>query len=270
MKITEFLRSECIQVNSTADDKALALCDIAALAKKSDILRDISEDAILEALQDRETLGATAFGNGIAVPHCRIRDVKDFVVGLMTIPQGVDFESDDRQEVKLVVFIIAPRHQDNTHIRLLSAISQALQNDVSVQKMIHASDADALREAFLEAAGQDISERLPTRRNLVQVLVQDEKVFCEILELLSGLENTSLTVLSTEQPQSYLIAAALPADVSEEINIPGGKAIMAIVERRLTNEVIRRIESVTGSLMECVGVMVTVQELDYSAGSLEV
>ena len=270
MKITEFLRSECIRVKSTADDKALALCDIAALAKESDILKNISEDAILEALQDRETLGATAFGHGIAVPHCRMRDVKDFVVGLMTIPKGVDFESEDRQEVKLIVFIIAPRRQDNTHIRLLSAISQALQDDASVQKMIQAPDADALRVAFLEAAGQDISEQLPVRRNLFHVFVQDQKVFVEILESLSGLENSSLTVLSTEQPQSCLIAASLPADVSGEVNLSGGKAIMAIVERRLSNEVIRRIESVTGSLMECIGVMVTVQELDYSAGSLEV
>ena len=48
------------------------------------------------------------------------------------------------------------------------------------------------------------------------------------------------------------------------------KVITAIVERRLNNEVIRRVESITGSLLECMGVMVTVQELDYSAGSLEV
>lgn len=268
MKLTELLRTECIRVNSSADDKALALCDIAALAKKSDLLRHVSEDAILEALQDRETLGATAFGNGIAIPHCRMRDVEDFVVGLMTVPRGVEFESEDHRKVQLIVFIIGPRHQDNTHIRMLSAISQALQDDVSVQKMIAAKDADTLRQTFLEAAGQDISERLPVRRSLFHIFVQDEKVFEEILESLSGLENRSLTVMDTQQPQSYLIGAALPADVAGEINLPGGKAIVVIVERRLSNEVIRRIESITGSLIECMGVMVTMQELDYSAGSL--
>lgn len=270
MKVTRFLRNECIQVHSTADDKALALCDIAALAKKSEILNHVSEDEILEALQDRETLGATAFGNGIAIPHCRLRDVEDFVVGLMTIPAGVDFESEDRQRVQLVVFIVGPRHQDNTHIRLLSAISQALQDNASVKKMILADDADALRTAFLEAAGQDISERLPIRRNLVHVFVQDEKVFGEIVERLSGLENSSAAILDTDNPRTYLSNSPLFAGFSENGETAGGKMLMAIVERRLTNEVIRRIESVTGSLMECIGVMVTVQELDYSAGSLAI
>ncbi len=261
MKLKELLRSECIRAGSTADDKALVLCEIADLARRCDILKNVPEGAILEALQDRETLGATAFGRGVAIPHCRMRDVDDFVVGLMTIPNGVEFESDDRRKVRLIVFIIAPRHQDNTHIRLLSAISQTLQDEALVQQMIDAPDAEALKAAFLEAAGQDISERIPIRRNLVQILVQDDRVFREILESLSSLESTSLTVTQTETPARYLYD--LPA--SDETS---GKMITAIVQRRLSNEVIRRIESITGSLMECAGVMVTVQELDYSAGSL--
>jgi nitrogen PTS system EIIA component len=267
MKLQELLRSECIRVGSTADDKALALCDIAALAKQSPLLADISEEAILEALQDRETLGATAFGIGVAIPHCRMKNVEDFVVGLMTIPRGVDFESDDHRKVKLVVFIIAPRYQDNTHIRLLSAISQALQDEVSVQAMIAAADADALRTAFLQAAGQDISERLPTRRNLIEVFVQDDKVFRQILASLTELENCSLTVVETTGAHQYLNLSGSRRRADSAA--PNGKMIAVIIQRRLSNEVIRRIESVTGSLMECTGVMVTVQELDYSAGSLE-
>lgn len=246
--------------------KRLALCEIAALAKKSEVLRHVPEGAILEALQDRETLGSTAFGNGVAIPHCRMRDVKDFVVGLMTIPQGLDFEAEDQKRVKLMVFIIAPRQQSNTHVRLLSVISQALQDTEAVEKMTQAKDEDQLRQLFLEAARQDISEQVLVRRNMVHVFVQDEKVFREILESLSGLENVSLAVVDAKRCRSYL---PIYADFVENGD-NACKVITVIVERRLNNEVIRRIETITGSLFECIGVMVTVQELNYAAGSLEV
>lgn len=269
MKLAELLRSECISVNSTADDEALVLCEIARLAKQSDILKDISEETILESLQERETLGTTAFGNGVAIPHCRMRDVKDFVVGLMTIPEGVEFEAHDRQKVQLMVFIVGPRQQSDTHIRLLSVISQTLQDAKAVQKMIRAKSKAALRRIFLEAAGEDISEQVPMRRSMVHVFVQDDKIFRHILEALSGLENSSFSVLDARSSKPYLSELPLYKGFAENGNSVC-KVIAAVVERRLSNEVIRRVESVTGSLFECTGVMVTVQQLDYAAGTLEV
>lgn len=257
MKFSELLRSECICVHSKADDKALALCEIASLAKNSNVLKNVSEEAILEAFQDRETLGSTAFGNGVAIPHCRVRDAKDFVIGLMTIPRGAEFEAEDRKKVQLIVFIIAPRQQSDLHIRLLSTISRALQDEASVQKMIAAKSAEQLRGIFLEAAGEDISEQISLRRNLIHVFVQDENVFRDILETLCGLETISVTVLDAHRTR-----------LSKKSD-DASKVIVAIVERRLSNEVIRRVETITGPLIECMGVMVTVQELDYSAGSLE-
>lgn len=266
MKLSELVRSECISVGSTVDDKALALCEIARSAKKCSVLKNVSEETILEALQDRETLGSTAFGNGVAIPHCRVRDVKDFVVGIMTIPDGVEFEAEDRKKVQLIVFIVAPRQQNNVHIRLLSAVSRALQDEASVQKMIDADNAKQLRRAFLEAAGEDISEQIMLRRNLIHVFVQDENVFREILEALCGLDNISLSVADAARSRSFLPLYEGLIEKGEKT----AKVITAIVERRLRNEVIRRIETITGSLFECTGVMVTVHELDYSAGSLDV
>ncbi len=266
MKLSDLLRSECIEVNSTADDKALALCEIAQLAKQSNVLRNVSEEAVLEAFQDRETLGSTAFGNGVAIPHCRVRDVKDFVVGLMTIPQGAEFEAEDRKKVQLIVFIVAPRQQSDMHIRLLSVISRALQDKTAVQKMITADSSAELRSIFLEAAGEDISEQIPLRRNLIHVFIQDDGVFREILEALCGLENISLSVSDTQRSRNFLpLYAGLVDETSS-----GCKVITAIVERRLSNEVVRRVEAITGSLLECMGVMVTVQQLEYAAGSLEI
>jgi len=269
MKLTELLRSECIRVGSTVDDKAMALCDIAALAKKSAILKNVSEEAILEAMQERETLGTTAFGHGIAIPHCRMKGVRDFVVGLLTVPAGVEFESEDAQKVHLLVFIISPQKSDNAHIRLLSTVSQALQDASVVRKMIEAPDSETLRSLFLNATKEDVSDQFPLCRSMVQVFVQDKNVFLEILEALSSLEDTSLSVFDGQSCSSALVAAQSGKKGS---SVKGketvSKCITAIIDRSLSNEVIRRVETITGSLQECIGVMVTVQELTYSGGSL--
>lgn len=269
MKLQDLLRTECIRVNSSADDKALALCEIAALAKESKVLKRVSEEAVLEALQERETLGTTAFGSGIAIPHCRMRDVKDFVVGVMTVPAGVEFESEDGKKVRLIVFIIGPRDQSDTHIRLLSTLSQILQDESMVEKIIKAKSAENVRSLLLAGAGGEITERAPVYRNLVHVFVQDDKVFHGILEKLSSLEGTSMSIFDAASARPYLKELPLYAGFSEN-GESVCKVIVLIVEQRLCNEVVRRIETITGSLHQCIGVMVTVQELTYSAGSLEV
>lgn len=259
MKLANLLRDECIKIGSRVDDKAMALCEIAALAKESPLLKKISEEDVLEALQERETTGTTAFGHGIAIPHCRMKGVRDFVVGLLTVPDGVEFDSEDGKKVQLLVFIIAPIKENSTHLRLLSAVSQGLQDAVAVEKMIFAENPDILKQVFLEAAGQEVSEQVPVARDQIQILVQDEQVFRDILKAVSGLENTFLTTTKIQTKQAKLTVSGNKGDWS----------VLLITERSLRNEVIRRVETVTGSLLKCSGVLVSIQELAFVAGSLE-
>lgn len=268
MKLTDVLRCECIQAGSAVDDKAMALCEIASLAKKSKLLKSVSEETVLEALQERETLGSTAFGRGIAIPHCRLQGIKDFVVGVLTSPQGVEFESEDGQKVHLIVFIIAPREQSDRHIRLLSMISRMLQDDSMVEKLIEAKSAAEVKAVLLESAEDDLSEQLPVVRSQIHIFVQNDKIFRSILEKLAGLDDILLTVVEAKPTRSYLSKTSLYADFSKN-GKTACKVIVAVVERSLSNEVIRRVETITGPLLECTGVMVTVQELSYFAGSLE-
>lgn len=269
MKLSEWLREECVKAGSSVDDKAMALCEIATLARRSDICRNISEDDILEALQHRETLGSTAFGHGIAIPHCRLNGIDDFVIGLMTVPEGVDFEAQDGQKVHLLVFIIAPVGKRNTHIRLLSALSQTLQNSTAVTRMLDASTNPQLAKAFRQGAGLEIQAFEPTLRNLVHIFVQDEGIFKTILDAVSGLDGVSLSIFDAANAHHYLTQIPIYADFAQPDHPAHCKVIAAMVERPLSNEIIRRVESVTGSLLERSGVMITVQELTWAAGELE-
>lgn len=255
MKLSELIRNECIRVGSQADDKAFALCEIAALAKESHLLKKIAEEDILEALQERETTGTTAFGHGIAIPHCRMKGVRDFVVGLMTVPGGVEFDSEDGNKVQFIVFIIAPQEDNRTHLRVLSAISQSLQDPAAVEKMIFAEDQKLLKQLFLDAARQEVSDQIPLLRDQIQIYVQDKGIYQEIAKAMTGLENVSMIVTPIQCPLS---------STCEE-----GSDIVLIAERSLRNEVIRRVESVTGNLSECSGVLVSIQELALALGSLE-
>jgi PTS system nitrogen regulatory IIA component len=60
-------------------------------------------------LQQRERIGTTGFGGGIAIPHCSLDDIEEFVVGLLIVSDGVDFESLDGKKTTTFFFIIGPK-----------------------------------------------------------------------------------------------------------------------------------------------------------------
>jgi PTS system nitrogen regulatory IIA component len=270
MKLSDVIRRECIQINGVFEDKAMVLCEIAALARKSPLCRNVPEEAILEALQERETLGSTAFGNGVAIPHCRLNNVRDFVVGLISIPDGVDFEALDQKKVHLIIFIIAPTADNTTHVRLLSSISQALQDPAGVKKMIAAKTEKGLCDRLIQAAEKDIPVYDEAgRKNLLSVLIQDKITFEKILAAMAAIEGSSISVIDAKNSHSCLKSIPLFAGIHNSSHSEFCQIIMAVVERKLTNEIIRRIETVTGSLSQCSGILLTVQELSFCAGMLE-
>jgi PTS system nitrogen regulatory IIA component len=270
MKLSDVIHLECVKPQVSVEDKAMVLCEIASLAHKNPLCRNVSEESILEALQDRETLGSTAFGNGVAIPHCRLKNIHEFVVGLMSVPDGVDFESPDGKKVFLIIFIIAPTTDTAAHIRLLSAISQALQNPAAVEKMVAAKTAKALCEKFIQATESDIPTYEPGKKNLLTIAIQDHAAFDKIIAALAGIDGVSLSVIESQNAYPYLKSIPLFAALSNHDHPTFSKQIIAVVERKLSNEIIRRIETFTGSLSECSGILVTVQELTFCAGMLEI
>jgi len=268
MKLIDVLREECIVTGAQFHDKAEALRQIVQVAKKSPILKDVSDEEILAGLQERESLGSTGFGNGIAIPHCRLKSVTDFVVGIITVPSGIDFEALDGGKVNLIIFIIAPEAKSNEHLKLLSAISQTLLIPGAVKEILTESTSEALCESFLRYTHAEIDTKKQTTKVVFNVFVQDKNVFRDILEKLTGIETSSLVVANTESVAAYLRKVPLFADFWRDKPSSFSKVIIAVVDKGLANETIRRIESVTGDLNECTGVMVTIQDISYAAGSL--
>jgi len=268
MKLIDVLRKECVVAGAQFSDKAEALRQIVQTAKKSSILKDMPDEDILAGLQERESLGSTGFGKGIAIPHCRLQSVTDFVVGIITVASGVDFEALDEEKVNLIIFIIAPEAKSNEHLKLLSAISQTLLIPGAVKEILSESTSEAVCESFLRHTHAEIDTKKQTTKCQFNVFVQDENIFRDILEKLAGIETSSLVITNTENVAAYLTKVPLFADFWRDKPSSFSKVIMAIVNKGLSNETIRRIESVTGDLNKCTGVVVTIYDICYAAGSL--
>lgn len=268
MTVIDALRAECIAVNATISDKTQALRKVAECAKQSAILDSVDTEEIVRSLEERENLGSTGFGKGIAIPHCRLPAVSDFVIGIVTVPEGVDFDAVDEKPVQLIAFIIAPEDTSNTHLRLLSSISQVLQDPKAVQEIIAGSTAEVVRESFLRHAAGELDTTGRTGTHAVCIVIQNEKLFYEILEVFSGMKATSAVVLKSENMRAHL--GRIPLFQGLWTQEPGGfsHTILATVGKGLVNELVRQIETRTGDLDKCTDIMITVQEVFYTAGSL--
>ena len=270
MNLIHALRHECVQAGSACTSRNEVLATIATLAKKSDLLTHIAEDAIYQALVDREELSTTGFGNGIAIPHCRLEGVEDFVVGIVTVPGGADFAAMDEQPVNLFVFIVAPASSSNIHIKILSAISQVLNVPEHVAEMLAAPTPEILTEAFLRHVRDEADPRQHDNKNIFRVQLQNEELFHDVLKIFSGFNSSTVMVSEAEPAANYLQKMPLFAGFWSDKQNEFCKVILATVDKQDTNETIRRIEQQVGLLDDRDDILLTVQELFYCSGSLNV
>lgn len=265
MKLLNAFAEECARAQATVDNKDDLLKLIANLSAESGKLGELSKEDILKALREREDMDSTGYGNGIAIPHCRLPEADDFVVGLVSLKEGIDFDSIDDEPVHLTAFIVAPDSQSNEHIRILSQISRVLQIPEAVKEMRQASEGDVLRESFLRWAVDEPNSESKSK-NLFHVFIQEETLFQEILTIFSSIESSSAFVVETENMSAYLGKLPLFSGFWADSPDRFGRMIVALVAENMTNETIRRIEQVTGKLSEHPGIVVAVQSLFYCDG----
>ncbi|MEM6492768.1 MAG: PTS sugar transporter subunit IIA [Pseudomonadota bacterium] len=99
---------------------------------------------ILDGLQQREVLGSTGFGQGVAIPHCRNAAVKRPSMALLKLENPCDFQSADAVPVTLVFGLVSPENAGASHLHALAAISRLLRDEAMLQALFGADDAEAL------------------------------------------------------------------------------------------------------------------------------
>lgn len=268
MNIIEVIKPECIVTGAAPKSKDEALLLAAVTACKASNLSNISPQDIVSALKQREALGTTGFGDGIAIPHCRLDGIIGFSVGMITVPDGVDFDSLDNQKVKLIIFIIGPGKDTTEHIRLLSSISRILQIPHAINEFQSQTCPEALYESFIRYSGDQLTPKDAGKKALIHLFVQDESIFTDLLNVFPAVDSASTSVIDARPMSGYLLKTPLFMGLWSDNTSDYAKLIVSVVDKHMTNETIRRIEQITGPLSERNDIMVTVQDLFYAAGAI--
>jgi PTS system nitrogen regulatory IIA component len=126
MKLSDLLPLENIFINIDGNSKKKVLENLSVYI--SSLAEGASSEKIYRSLQARERLGTTAIGDGIAIPHSRINELKKITAAFFKLNSSIDFNSDDRILVDLIFVLIVPDEQDEQHLKALSLIAGVLQN----------------------------------------------------------------------------------------------------------------------------------------------
>ena len=147
MHIGELLDRNAIALRVSAANKRQALALVAEIAA-----RNLGMDAadILDALAEREQLGSTGVGHGVAAPHARLEGVNRIRGVFVRLDQPVEFESVDDQPVDLIFALFAPVDAGAEHLRALAKVSRLLRHADLRQQLRQARTADAIHALLVQ------------------------------------------------------------------------------------------------------------------------
>lgn len=141
MEITDILSEQAVMAHLKAGSKKQALQELAHHAAQ---IAELDERVIFDALLERERLGTTGVGLGIAIPHAKLPNL-DRLYGLFArLDVPVDFEAIDEQPVDLMFLLLAPESAGADHLKALARVSRLLRNQVVCEKLRGADSAEAI------------------------------------------------------------------------------------------------------------------------------
>lgn len=117
----------------------------------------IDEAAVLDGLEERERLGSTGFGRGVAIPHTRSDTIKRPIVVLLRLESPVEFDAADAMPVDLVFGLISPERAGATHLHALAAISRLVRDDAMHEALNEAPNTEALFALLSNQLERDVA-----------------------------------------------------------------------------------------------------------------
>lgn len=129
--------------------KPLVIEKIAEMASSRYVNREQLKAIIMEGLQAREMLGSTALTRGVALPHCRIPDISDFIIGILVSLEGVAYGSLDGKLTRVFFFVIAPKESGNEYLNIMAEIGAFLSEEERVTLLADSKSDESLYLTFL-------------------------------------------------------------------------------------------------------------------------
>jgi PTS system nitrogen regulatory IIA component len=147
MLLSDFISPDSVVASLKAKSKKQLLQDLSVRAAR---LTGLSERDIFDVLLQRERLGSTGLGHGIAIPHGKVQGLKRIVGIFARLAEPVDFDAVDGDPVDIVFLLLAPEGAGADHLKALARISRLLREGSAVEKLRASKDAAALYALLTE------------------------------------------------------------------------------------------------------------------------
>ncbi|HVU31605.1 MAG TPA: PTS sugar transporter subunit IIA [Sphingomicrobium sp.] len=152
MQLSDFLDFEAIKTSLPGGSKKALLQQLANLASQR---LQLDSAAILASLTEREQLGSTGFGQGVAIPHGKVEGLKRIYCLFARVAEPLDYKAIDGRPVDLVFLLLSPPDAGAEHLKALAAISRVTRHGATLEKMRGARSRDALTAVLMGADERD-------------------------------------------------------------------------------------------------------------------
>jgi len=268
MQLADVIRLECCTNEFQAKNKKEALLELVKLVKRNQILKATPDADILAALEKRESQGSTGFGKGIAIPHCQISGLENFVVGIAISRKGIEFEAIDHKKVKIFVIIVGPQESRSGHLQLLAMVSRILK-EPGIEESLYAQESKiGLLDAFMRNSPDTPSVGSHGKDKLMLMLVRDPDLMDEIGEIFMEYGIEDATIIETNSMKSVLSNVPLFLGF---FNFTGdrennNKLLLLKIHRDYIHALVSGLEDAFGNLDDFSGLSLVVLDIYFSKG----
>ncbi|RPI03192.1 MAG: PTS sugar transporter subunit IIA [Calditrichaeota bacterium] len=149
MRIIDYMRQNLIFLDVDAADKGEAITKTVEMMKRMGAVNHVQK--FVDAVFERESLGSTAIGKGMALPHARTQQIDQITIAMTRLKDGVDFSAADGQNVKLLFLLGTPLKAVGEYLSVLAKLSRILKEDTVRKKLLKAKTVVDVRHIFEEA-----------------------------------------------------------------------------------------------------------------------
>ncbi|TAL01827.1 MAG: PTS IIA-like nitrogen-regulatory protein PtsN [Rhodospirillaceae bacterium] len=151
MEIRDILQPEAVLSGLKVASKKQALQE---MARQAAVVTGVNEKRIFETLLERERLGTTGVGNGIAIPHGKLSELDRLYGVFARLDKPIDFDAIDEQPVDLVFLLLAPEGAGADHLKALARVSRLLRDAPTCEKLRGAKTSDGLYLLLTQSEAQ--------------------------------------------------------------------------------------------------------------------
>jgi PTS system nitrogen regulatory IIA component len=148
VRISEFLSPEAVIADLRAKDKQEVLRELSAALSRAH--PSLKEERLVEVLREREKLGSTGIGEGVAIPHGKLAGMTQLLAAFGVSRGGVDFEAIDGRPTHLFFALVAPENSAGVHLKALARISRLFKNARFRASILEAPTAEAIHELIVQ------------------------------------------------------------------------------------------------------------------------